>query len=88
MLARSGDKSAALAAAQRIPEAEDSGADVCYNKALVYTGLGDRDRAFEWLDQSAVRREASVVFAGVDPFFEDLRGDPRFAALSKSLGLD
>jgi TolB-like protein/DNA-binding winged helix-turn-helix (wHTH) protein/tetratricopeptide (TPR) repeat protein len=54
--------------------------------ALVYAGLGDRDRAFEWLEK-AYREHAGLGEVGVDPRWDSLRGDPRFADLTKRMGL-
>src|ERR1041384_1809371 len=49
--------------------------------ALIYIALGERDRAFEWLERA--RDEGSGVFGFVnfDPVFDPIREDPRFAAL-------
>jgi TolB-like protein/cytochrome c-type biogenesis protein CcmH/NrfG len=48
--------------------------------AYVYAALGDPDRAFEWLDRAIAEREPNVLWAKVDPRFDDLRQDPRFGA--------
>jgi len=86
VLARTGDRAAALDAARRISEL-NSGGDVCGSTALVYAGLGDHDKAFEWLNKAADRRETSVIFAGVDPFLDELHHESRFEILRKRLGL-
>jgi serine/threonine-protein kinase len=54
---------------------------------FLYAGLGDRDRAFEWLEKGAQERIAIMVFAGVYPPFDPLRSDPRFRALLERIGL-
>jgi len=58
-----------------------------YNNALVYVGLGDRDRAFEWLDKADAERNDFLVYLKCDPVFDSLRSDPRFAALVRRVGL-
>jgi hypothetical protein len=58
-----------------------------YVIALVWHGLGDTDRAFEWLDRAYQRRSHWLVFLNVDPRLDDLRGDPRFDALRQQVGL-
>ena len=47
--------------------------------AVVYTGLREYDEAFVWLEQ-AMEESSSRVYL-VDPLFEDLHRDPRFARL-------
>ncbi len=55
--------------------------------ALVYTALGKKDRAFYWLDKSYEKHEESLCSLNVDPKFDLLRSDPRFAAIVKKIGL-
>lgn len=55
--------------------------------ALVYTALGDRDSAFEWLDRAYDERDIQAVYVNVNPFFDGLRDDPRFAQFVQRLGL-
>lgn len=49
--------------------------------ALVYTALGDRGSAFTWLDKAVQERSSWLAWIKVEPRFDSLRGDPRFAAL-------
>jgi tetratricopeptide (TPR) repeat protein len=53
--------------------------------AVVYAGLRDFDRAFDWLDRSV--DDFSLKVYVMDPTFEDLHRDPRFEHLSDRLGL-
>jgi tetratricopeptide (TPR) repeat protein len=54
---------------------------VCpYEVAGVYAELGDKDRAFEWLDQ-AYRNRSCLYWLRQDPRFDSLRSDPRFLEL-------
>ncbi|MCX6620993.1 MAG: hypothetical protein NTY38_07910 [Acidobacteria bacterium] len=87
VLARSGDKAGALKCAARISTDENGGGDFASSLALIHAGLGDRDKAFEWLEKAADRRETAVVFAGVEPMLESLRAGPRFETLRQRLGL-
>jgi tetratricopeptide (TPR) repeat protein len=48
--------------------------------AHVYLGLGDRDRAFEWLNKAIDQKDANV-YLKADPRYSAIRSDPRFAAL-------
>jgi adenylate cyclase len=55
--------------------------------ALVYTALGEKDLAFEWLEKSYEKHEESLCSLGVDHKFNSLRNDPRFSELLRKVGL-
>ena len=55
--------------------------------ALVYTALGEKDEAFEWLEKSCQKHEESLCSLGIDPKFDSIRDDPRFTTLLKKIGL-
>ena len=46
------------------------------------------DRAFSWLDKAAEERAFHMVFLGIDPLFDDVRGDDRFTDVLGKIGLD
>lgn len=52
-----------------------------------YAGLGDRERAFAWLEQAYRQRAPLLVSFKVDPLFDPLRADPRYAELLRRVGL-
>ena len=80
---RRNDARAALAMVARMVQAEQPAYDV----ATVYASLGLKDDAFRWLDRAITARERYVLELRNDPFLVKLRGDPRFAADLKRLGL-
>jgi len=49
--------------------------------AGVYARVGEKDRAFQWLDQAYQNRDFFMTFVNTDPAMEPLRSDPRFAAM-------
>ena len=55
--------------------------------ALVYTGLEDNDRAFEWLAKAADARAWEMPTLKASPIFDGLRSDSRFDALLNRVGL-
>jgi tetratricopeptide (TPR) repeat protein len=55
--------------------------------AAVYTGLGDKDHAFQWLEKAFTEQNDRLVYLGVDPMADLLRSDPRFQQLMKRSGL-
>ncbi|HJU42890.1 MAG TPA: protein kinase [Vicinamibacterales bacterium] len=58
-----------------------------YALAVVHAGLGQNDRALEWLQRAGEERSPRLVFLSVEPMFDGLRGDPRFADLRRTFGL-
>ena len=58
-----------------------------YDLAIARLGIADKDKAFELLRAAAEERSPRVAFLGVDPRFGGLRGDGRFRALLRSIGL-
>jgi serine/threonine-protein kinase len=49
--------------------------------ALIYSGLGDKDRAFEFLQKQVAENKVLPIFINVLPEWASLRTDSRFAAL-------
>ena len=58
-----------------------------YRIALAYTALDDNEQAFEWLERAFEDRSMRADFMKVDPWFDNLRGDRRFASLMHRGGL-
>jgi tetratricopeptide (TPR) repeat protein len=55
--------------------------------ARAYASLGEQERAFSYLDASFDERAAGLVFLNVDRAWDDIRGDPRFGAAVRRVGL-
>ena len=62
---------------------EANGVDV----ACVYAGLGEKDRAFEWLEKDFQSRNGKLAVIRWMVAFEPLWSDPRFKDLLKRMGL-
>jgi len=58
-----------------------------YHMAIIYAGLGERDKAFNWLGKAYEDREGRLTILKVVPEFDSLRSDPRFAELMRRIGL-
>jgi hypothetical protein len=56
--------------------------------AIIYLGLGDKERALDGLEKSYEVRSQWLVFLKVDRVFDPLRSDPRFIELLKKVHLD
>ena len=57
-----------------------------YAMALVHVGLGERDAAFQWLEQAYAARDVHLIYLPVDPKWDAYRTDPRFIALLERCG--
>ncbi|MBI3470464.1 MAG: winged helix-turn-helix domain-containing protein [Candidatus Solibacter usitatus] len=49
--------------------------------AYLYAGLGDKEAAFEWLRKACEERSDYMMYLKVDPTFDELRSDARFASV-------
>ncbi|MGI8787600.1 MAG: protein kinase domain-containing protein [Pyrinomonadaceae bacterium] len=58
-----------------------------YNVAMIYLGLGDLDKTFEWLEKSYAERSGFLPFLNVEPMLDSLRSDSRFQDLLRRIGL-
>jgi TolB-like protein/Flp pilus assembly protein TadD/predicted Ser/Thr protein kinase len=58
-----------------------------YDLAVICASLGQRDEAFEWLNHALNERASFLTTVKVDPLFDPLRLDPRFANLARRMGL-
>jgi serine/threonine-protein kinase len=58
-----------------------------FNIALIYTGLGQQDRAFEWLERAFRERSDLLIYLKVDPRLDPIRSDARFRDLVGRVGV-
>jgi serine/threonine-protein kinase len=54
---------------------------------LIYLGLDETERTFEWLERAYTERATQLVWLKVDPVFDCLRSDPRLTELIERIGL-
>ena len=58
-----------------------------YHMAVVHAGLGEKDAAFQLLEEAFEVRSRSMAWLNVAPEMDSLRSDPRFTALLQRIGL-
>ena len=58
-----------------------------YSIAIIYAGLNDKDKAFEWLNKAYNERSHFIAMLKVETVLDNLRPDPRFADLMRRVGL-
>lgn len=59
-----------------------------YNSATIHLALGDKNRAFSCLERAFEERCEMMAWLKVDPAFDSIRTDLRFANLLRRVGLD
>lgn len=59
-----------------------------YTMATIYAGLGENDKAFQFLEKAYAEKSLDMSFAlKSDPLLDTLRPDPRFQSLLHRMGL-
>jgi tetratricopeptide (TPR) repeat protein len=58
-----------------------------YCIAEIYLGLGEVDRALDWLEKACDERATWMIFLKVHPIFEQLHAQPRFIEILRRMGL-
>ncbi len=82
-----GKKSEALAVLDELKQVSAQGYVPATSIALVYAGLGERDPAFAWLEKACEERSFQMQWLTLEPRWDSLRSDPRFADLVRRVGL-
>lgn len=55
--------------------------------AMIHVGLGEREEAIAWLEKGYEERAYQMQNLGIEPMWDSLRSDPRFADLVRKVGL-
>ena len=82
-----GRKSQAHEELQRLDSLSKTQYVTSYAVALIYAGLGERDSTFVWLERAVQERTHWLVWLNRDLRWKALRGDRRFVALVRRVGL-
>ena len=86
-LALTGEKAQAEAVARDLIERSRTSYVPAFEIAVIFMGLGDLDKTFEWLENAVRERSTWLVHVGWDPRFKSVRTDPRFVAVVRTIGL-
>src|SRR2546421_567274 len=71
----------------RMEERAKNGTVIPTNMAVLYARLGDKEMAFAWLEKALDERDPSVVRLKIEPVYDGLRSDPRYAKLLERMNL-
>ena len=87
MLARAGRTREALTALEELRRIAKPRDPSPFRMGMIHMALGETDRAFDLLDKAFEARDWQMVLLKVEPAFDGLRSDPRFATLVERVGL-
>jgi len=85
---KAGKKAEAIRNLDQLLEFSKHGYMVAVQRASVYVGLGNAEKAFEWLDKGYNEHNTQLSYLKIDPVWQSLRSDARYAALLKKIGLE
>jgi TolB-like protein/Flp pilus assembly protein TadD len=83
----SGDKAGARKVLAELQQLSNSRNVPALYFAVMYTGLGELDQAFAWLDKAYREHNDRIVYLAVEPIADPLRSDPRYRDLISRLHL-
>jgi TolB-like protein/tetratricopeptide (TPR) repeat protein len=86
--ATAGNKAEALQLVRQVEAAEKRQYVCNYEIAQVYTALGDRDKAFQWLKTGVNQQCDCMIWLNGEPWMQSLRADPRYLDLLNRVGFD
>ena len=86
--ARIGEKKKALETLDTMITFSKRGYSISWGIASVYCALGQKDKAFQWLERACQDREVRIGQAKVEPIWDEIRSDARFFDLLRRIGLD
>jgi len=85
--AHAGRRNDALQLLAKLKQRKESGYIPAGAFVNAYLGLGDNEQAFYWLEQAFKEQSNILQFLKTHPYFDPIRGDPRFADLVRRVGL-
>lgn len=86
--ALAGDREGALEILRALQEEERTGYVPPLALASLHLGLGNLEAAVDRIEEAHAQRHHGLVWAGVSRLWDPLRGEPRFQALLRSMGLE
>jgi serine/threonine protein kinase/tetratricopeptide (TPR) repeat protein len=85
--AKAGEKAKALDALQRTMQNLHQGYPLPYETAVIYTALGEHEKALDMLEIAFDERESDLIFLNIDPLLAPIRSEPRFQKLLIQMNL-
>jgi hypothetical protein len=86
--AHTGRQSEAIALVDELRRRQQKGYIPAAAFVNAYLGLGDKKQAFAWMERAYQEQSMILQYLKVNPFFDSVRDDPRFANMLHRVGLD
>jgi TolB-like protein/tetratricopeptide (TPR) repeat protein len=83
----SGRINEALDSLARLKNQEGKGLGILTNAAMIHVGLGEQDRALDYLEKALEERESWLMFTSQTPIYDPIRMNPRFLNIIRKIGL-
>jgi TolB-like protein/Tfp pilus assembly protein PilF len=87
VMAVSGKKSEALAGLAELQDRAKRQYVPPYDIALIYVGLGEKEKAFAWLEKAYNDHSTEMIYFKVEPMLAPLRSDSRYQDLLRRMKL-
>jgi serine/threonine-protein kinase len=87
-LAKAGETAEARAVLDKLLKLSAESYVPPYHVALVYNGLGETEKALDYLEKGLAERDVRMVFLKVEPKWNNLRREPRFMKLMQSMNFE
>jgi Flp pilus assembly protein TadD len=87
-LAKLGQRDEARTALNQLMEISKTRGMPATHVAMAYNGLGDSEKALDWLERGFAEHDPKMAFLKVDPKWNNLRSDPRFIELMKRMNFE
>jgi eukaryotic-like serine/threonine-protein kinase len=55
--------------------------------ATIYARIGDREKALQYIERALREHQSDLIFIQAEPYFDDLKREPRFQAVARQVGL-
>jgi hypothetical protein len=83
-----GKRDSALLQLNRLNElSNEKVVDPCFI-AWIYVGLGEKEKAFKWLEKAYEERSNWLIMLNNDQLFNSLHSDARYKTLLRNIGFD
>src|SRR5258708_2072376 len=69
----------------RVPASLPASYVSSYSIAESYMRMGEKQKAFEWLEKAYEEHDSGLVSLAVEPMFESIRLDPRFREILRRM---